>query len=118
MFKFAVGQIKIRHVATEKNGNEVFFNRDLNPSMFRIQGTVDQQRLCQRELVELFNLQQTVSKHPTQTELRILSGRATSMNLNGPSRGYYLRKGKGGSIALELEGKQILRDKGQALRVK
>ena len=29
---------------------------------FRVRGTVDQQRLCQRELVELFNLQQTDSK--------------------------------------------------------
>ena len=28
----------------------------------RVRGTVGQQRLCQRELVELFNLQQTDSK--------------------------------------------------------
>ena len=44
---------------------------------FRVRGTMGQQRLRQRVLVEFFNLQQTVSSFPGCTYVRLLSVPAT-----------------------------------------
>ena len=62
MFNFALGEIKIRHVATEKIGNGFFLPKLWTLVTFRGRGTVDQRRLRPRELVEFFNLQQRVKK--------------------------------------------------------